>query len=116
MFDVGFWEFGLIAVIGLIVIGPEQLPEVARTLGKWFAKAKGFVSSVKHEIQEELALDELKNSVGSDVVDFKASVIEELNSISASTQSDLNSLERAVVDPKGKSPPDNGITDIAKSE
>lgn len=115
MFDVGFWEFGLIALIGLIVIGPEQLPEVARTLGKLFAKAKGFISSVKHDIQEELALDELKNSVGGDVVDFKASVIEELNSISASTQSDLSSLERAATVPKEKAAPDNGVSNTVES-
>lgn len=116
MFDVGFWEFCLIAVIGLIVIGPDQLPEVARTLGKWYSKAKNFASSVKQEIQEELALDELKNSVGKDVVDFKASVLEELNSISADSQSSLADFERSVTAQKENETDGNGVSGATESD
>lgn len=104
MFDVGFWEFSLIALIALIVVGPEQLPEVARALGKWFAKIKGYVSSVKQEIQRELALDELKESVNGDVVDFKAAVVDELNALSADTQSVVGRIDAdvsSVSTPKG---------------
>ena len=54
MFDIGFWELGLIAVVGLLVIGPEQLPGVARTVGKWVGTAKRFVNSVQDDINAEV--------------------------------------------------------------
>ncbi len=60
MFDVGFWEIGLIGVVMLIVVGPERLPKVARTLGLWVGKARRVVSEVKAEVDRELRLDELK--------------------------------------------------------
>lgn len=54
MFDIGFWELGLIAVVALLVIGPERLPGVARTAGKWIGTARRFMSSVKADISEEV--------------------------------------------------------------
>lgn len=60
MFDVGFWELAIIAVVALLVIGPERLPGVARTAGLWFGKMRGFVTSVKADIDKELQADELK--------------------------------------------------------
>ncbi len=60
MFDVGFWELGLIAVVALVVIGPERLPGVARTVGKWLGKGKRFLRDVKADIDQELKTEELK--------------------------------------------------------
>ena len=61
MFDIGFWELGLISVVALLVIGPERLPGVARSVGKWVGTAKRFVSSVKNDISAEVGkADELK--------------------------------------------------------
>lgn len=60
MFDVGFWELTIIAIVALLVIGPERLPGVARTAGLWFGKIRGFVTSVKADIDKELQADELK--------------------------------------------------------
>ncbi len=61
MFDIGFWELGLIAVVALLVIGPERLPGVARTAGQWIGSAKRFVSSVQADINTEVSkVDELK--------------------------------------------------------
>lgn len=60
MFDIGFFELILIAVVALLVIGPERLPGVARTAGKWLGKGRRFVSSVKADIEEELKAEELK--------------------------------------------------------
>ena len=60
MFDIGFWEIIFIMVITLLVIGPERLPRVARTAGLWLGKMRGFVSSVKADIDQELAGEELK--------------------------------------------------------
>ena len=61
MFDIGFWEIGLIGIVALLVIGPEQLPGVARTVGKWVGTAKRFVSNVQNDINNEVGkADELK--------------------------------------------------------
>jgi sec-independent protein translocase protein TatB len=60
MFDIGFSEFMLIAVVALIVIGPERLPKVARTLGHLFGRMQRYVSDVKADISREMELDELK--------------------------------------------------------
>lgn len=63
MFDVGFWEICLIGVIALIVIGPERLPRVARVTGLWIGKFRGLIRTVKHDIDEQLRLEELRQSM-----------------------------------------------------
>ena len=60
MFDIGFTEIIFIMVIALLVVGPERLPRIARTAGLWVGKLRGFVSSVKADIDKELATEELK--------------------------------------------------------
>jgi sec-independent protein translocase protein TatB len=60
MFDIGFWELTVIAVVALIVIGPERLPKVARTVGLWVGRMRGMVLSVKADIDRELRAEELK--------------------------------------------------------
>lgn len=63
MFDIGFWELGLLMIIALLVIGPERLPRVARTVGLLLGKARGIVRSVKADVQRELAAEELKQTL-----------------------------------------------------
>jgi len=63
MFDIGFSEVILIFVIALLVVGPERLPRIARTAGLWVGKMRGFVSSVKADIDRELATEELKKAL-----------------------------------------------------
>ena len=60
MFDIGFWEMALVGVVALLVLGPERLPKVARTVGLYVGKGRRFMSSVKGEIDRELKADELK--------------------------------------------------------
>lgn len=60
MFDVGFSELLLTALVALIVIGPERLPKVARTLGLWTGRARRFVNQVKEDIDREIKAEELK--------------------------------------------------------
>ena len=63
MFDIGFFELCLIGIIALLVIGPEKLPRVARTVGLWIGKAQGMVKTVKYEIDEQVRVEELKQSL-----------------------------------------------------
>jgi sec-independent protein translocase protein TatB len=60
MFDVGFWELIMIAVVALVVVGPERLPRMARVAGLWLGRAQRMLGSVKAEIDRELKADELK--------------------------------------------------------
>lgn len=61
MFDISFTELLIIGVIALVVIGPERLPKVARTVGHLLGRAQRYVSDVKGDIQREVQLDELKS-------------------------------------------------------
>jgi sec-independent protein translocase protein TatB len=60
VFDISFSELLVIGVIALVVIGPERLPKVARTVGHLLGRAQRYVSDVKGDIQREVELDELK--------------------------------------------------------
>lgn len=63
MFDIGFWELTLLAVIGLIVLGPERLPVVARTLGRWVGKARYYAHNLTSELEKEVDADTLRKEV-----------------------------------------------------
>lgn len=61
MFDISFTELMVIGVVALIVIGPERLPKVARTLGHLVGRAQRYVNEVKTDIQREINLDEVND-------------------------------------------------------
>ncbi|MCP4334328.1 MAG: twin-arginine translocase subunit TatB [Gammaproteobacteria bacterium] len=60
MFDMGFTEMMLIGIVALVVIGPERLPGVARTAGKYVGRLKRFMTTVKADVEQELRADELR--------------------------------------------------------
>lgn len=62
MFDIGFAELLIVAVVALLVLGPEKLPTAVRTLGLWMGKFRRTVSGIQTEISEELRLDELRRN------------------------------------------------------
>lgn len=63
MFDIGFSELFLIAIVALVVLGPERLPKAARFAGLWVRRARAQWYSVKSELESELASEELKRTV-----------------------------------------------------
>jgi sec-independent protein translocase protein TatB len=63
MFDIGFGEIFLIAIVALLVLGPERLPKAARFTGLWVRRARAQWYSVKAEFENELADDELRRSL-----------------------------------------------------
>lgn len=84
MFDVSFTELMVIGVIALIVIGPERLPKVARTVGHLLGRAQRYVNDVKTDIQREIELDELRK--------FKSEMDDAANSMQSSLRDTENSL------------------------
>jgi sec-independent protein translocase protein TatB len=61
MFDVGLLELLLVAIVALLVVGPERLPKLARTAGMWLGRGRRFIGSVKDDIDRELKADELRS-------------------------------------------------------
>ena len=96
MFDIAFSELMIIGVVALIVIGPEKLPRVARTLGHLAGRLQRYVTDVKSDINREIELDELRkmrDSFQQTASSFESSVKSELNK----TESGLNETVDAVV-------------------
>lgn len=65
MFDIGFGELLLIAVVALVVLGPERLPKAARFAGLWVRRARNQWDSVKQELERELQAEELQRNLRS---------------------------------------------------
>ena len=89
MFDIGFSELMVIALVALIVIGPERLPRVARTLGHLAGRLQRYVADVKADINREVELEELRKM--RDSMQQAASGMESsFNAELRKTESDLN--------------------------
>lgn len=85
MFDIGFSELMVIAVVALLVIGPERLPKVARTAGHLFGRMQRYVNDVKADIGREMALDDLRK--------LQASMQETAQSLEQSVNDTVRSAE-----------------------
>jgi sec-independent protein translocase protein TatB len=95
MFDIGFSELLVIGLVALIVIGPERLPRVARTLGHLAGRLQRYVADVKADINREVELDELRKM--KDSVQQAASGIEDsVQSEISKAESDLNAAASSV--------------------
>ncbi len=98
---MSFWELALIAIIALIILGPERLPKAARTIGLWVGKAKQGFESIKTEIDRELKVKELQeqllaqkeqleNNVG--LSSLKEELSESVNTIHSQTKAIKDSV------------------------
>jgi sec-independent protein translocase protein TatB len=88
MFDVGFSELIVIAIVALVVIGPERLPKVARTGGLLLGRLQRYVNGVKADISREMQIDELKQ--------LQAQMQESARSLESSIRSEIKSVEQVV--------------------
>ena len=120
MFDIGFSELLVIGLVALIVIGPERLPRVARTLGILAGRLQRYVADVKADINREVELDELrkmKDSVTQAASGFESSVQSELNSVQtelSKTESELNAAVNSSVGVPEASPAGAPATEAPK--
>ncbi len=98
MFDIAFSEMLIIAVVALIVLGPEKLPKVARTAGHLLGRLQRYVNDVKTDINREMQLEELKKlqtQVEESARSLERSVTKEMQSAEAS----LNQVAQDVAEP-----------------
>ena len=101
MFDIGFSELLIIAVITLIVMGPERLPETVRTISLWLGRMKQIFSSAKRELENEVGMDEIRRQLHNEKIlrdlndskeQFAASITEtkdEIKTTLAETEAEL---------------------------
>ncbi|TAL83709.1 MAG: twin-arginine translocase subunit TatB [Candidimonas sp.] len=92
MFDVSFSELALIGVVALVVIGPERLPKVARTVGHLLGRAQRYVNDVKGDIQREMDLGDLGN--------LKGQMEEAARSVQTSLQEGVQGLQAPLQEAK----------------
>lgn len=95
MFDISFTELMLVGVIALIVIGPERLPKVARTLGHLVGRAQRYVTDVKTDIKREMDMDELSNIKGQ-MEDAAKSVKDSMKQASDTLRNPLDEAQKAL--------------------
>ena len=88
MFDVGFSELMVIALVGLIVIGPERMPKVARTIGHLLGRLQRYVVDVKADINREMQLEELKK--------LQSQVAEQARDIERQVNTQMNAVETSL--------------------
>jgi len=87
MFDISFTEIMVISVVALIVVGPERLPKLARTLGYLLGRMRHYVGGVKNDIQREMEAEELN--------ELHASVQKAAHTIENSVREEVSELEAA---------------------
>jgi sec-independent protein translocase protein TatB len=105
VFDIGFSELVVIGLVALIVIGPERLPRVARTVGHLVGRLQRYVADVKADINREVELDELRK--------MRDSVQEAAASIESSVTSGLSKAEEELNRPLIEDPPANTPTPLS---
>lgn len=106
MFDFGFSELMVCGVVGLVVLGPERLPVVAKTAGQWIGKAQRFVQQMKDDIDREAELSELKKikedaqKIASDLKDTVNSAAKDIergvDSVAGEAKKNMEDAEKAL--------------------
>ena len=102
MFDIGLSKIALIAVVALVVLGPERLPRVARTAGNLFGRAQRYMSEVRSEVSRQMEQEELKkmkeaateafNSAKSDFKDLDQTIASQVSEVKSSMQEESSSV------------------------
>ncbi|GAB4397582.1 MAG: Sec-independent protein translocase protein TatB [Rhodoferax sp.] len=111
MIDLGISKLALIGAVALIVIGPEKLPRVARTVGTLLGKAQRYVADVKAEVNRSIALEELQK--------MRSTVESAAREVQQDLQSGVDDFEKTwaeatqLANPDGATAPDAGQPSVA---
>ncbi len=100
MFDIGFLELLIIAVVGLLVIGPDQLPQTLRSIGLWVGRFKRGLQQTRSEFEQQIGADDIRRQLHNEEVMQRLNASKEdidrvVNRESASIEASLNDLEQA---------------------
>lgn len=114
MFDIGFSEVFVIAIVALIVLGPERLPKAARFAGLWVRRARAQWYSVKSELENELADEDLKRSLRQAQDDLR-DVQGQLRDSGRAMRDEVDAMNRSIAAPVGAaaSQSEDGAADSA---
>ncbi|MCE5234211.1 MAG: Sec-independent protein translocase protein TatB [Mizugakiibacter sp.] len=111
MFDVGFGELLLIAVVALVVLGPERLPGTARTLGALLRRARQGWANVQAEVERELELEELKKQARDAATQTQAAAADLRRGLDEAEHSIRKTAETAAAPPADAAPTEKPSTD-----
>jgi len=104
MFEIGFSEIVVIMVVALIVIGPERLPKVARTLGHLWGRAQRYINGVRADIERDMQMDELKQ-LKAKVEQEAAAAMQAANQAGQEVNKQVQALQEPEVASAGSSQP-----------
>jgi len=106
MFDIGFWELALIGVVALLVVGPDRLPALARTVGLWVGRIRRYVATVRDDIEAEIQADELKKILEKpDDLNALRDIVEETTSTISEARKEIVGAEKEAGDPMSEESP-----------
>ncbi|MFI8384487.1 Sec-independent protein translocase protein TatB [Pseudomonas sp. NPDC079086] len=98
MFDIGFTELLLIAVVALVVLGPDRLPGAVRTAGLWIGRIKRSFSAIKAEVEREIGADEIRRQLHNEQI---LELEREMNAMKQNLNAPLSTL----TEPSPAAPP-----------
>ena len=113
MFDMGFAEMVIIAIVALVVIGPERLPTVARKAGAYVARIRRFVSNVKSDVEREFRTDELQR-----MLQQQQDELQSLKEVVKDSRrdTDLGSIEKSVNEAVDAVRDESGPSSVSQDE
>jgi sec-independent protein translocase protein TatB len=115
MFDIGFSELFLIAIVALVVLGPERLPKAARFAGLWVRRARAQWYSVRSELERELAAEELQRTLR-ETRQAAADIDAEVHSAGEEARREFDSMRAQIADDGRRDAPGPETTDIVTVE
>jgi sec-independent protein translocase protein TatB len=105
MFDVSFSELLVIAIVALLVIGPEKLPKVARTVGAFTGRMQRYMAQIKEEVNREMRFDELQK--------LQQEIKQSVENTQSNIQQQVTEIKSAVSD---AAKPKKAISKVATSK
>ena len=106
MFDIGFSEIVVCAIVALLVIGPERMPEAVRTVGLWIGRLKRGLRETRSEIERQMGVDDIRRQLhNEDIMRSLEDARRDMDNVVAQTQASLN-IENDVIEREYQSEPD----------
>ncbi|HCI14173.1 MAG: twin arginine-targeting protein translocase TatB [Gallionellales bacterium GWA2_60_142] len=97
MFDIALSEIVIVMLVALVVIGPERLPKVARSIGRTWGRVQRYVNRVKSDIENEMAIDEARQ--------MQARIHQEVDAVGKSLREDGKTLEQHILQSQHRKQP-----------